>query len=65
MGPPGGDDPSTRRGSVNKAWKVVIVGGGFGGLSAAQHDTLNVRAVSLLCCLVPYAQRHKCRALIC
>jgi NADH dehydrogenase len=24
-------------GRANKAWKVVIVGGGFGGLSAAKH----------------------------
>ena len=29
------DDSSVRR--ANKPWKVVIVGGGFGGLSAAKH----------------------------
>ena len=32
-----GHASSTGRGPVNKLWKVVIVGGGFGGLSAARH----------------------------
>ena len=34
---PAGDDSSAGSRRVNKPWKVVIVGGGFGGLSAAQH----------------------------
>jgi len=33
---PAGDDSSAGSTRVNKPWKVVIVGGGFGGLSAAQ-----------------------------
>src|SRR5215472_2143648 len=37
MDPPGGHDSSTRRQTVSHPWKVVIIGGGFGGLSAAQH----------------------------
>ena len=32
-----GDDSSTRRRPVRERHKVVIIGGGFGGLSAAQH----------------------------
>src|SRR5258705_609427 len=36
MGTPAGDDSSTGRKSMSKQWKVVIVGGGFGGLCAAQ-----------------------------
>jgi NADH:ubiquinone reductase (H+-translocating) len=34
---PAGDDSSAGRRPVNEPWKVVVVGGGFGGLSAAQH----------------------------
>src|SRR5467141_2200590 len=33
---PAGHDSSTGRRSVSERWKVVIVGGGFGGLCAAQ-----------------------------
>jgi len=36
MGPRGRNDPSTRRRPVTNPWKVVIIGVGFGGLSAAQ-----------------------------
>src|SRR5712664_588921 len=36
MGTPAGHDSSTGRKSMSKQWKVVIVGGGFGGLCAAQ-----------------------------
>src|SRR5882672_10580724 len=36
MGTPAGHDSSTGRKSMSKQWKVIIVGGGFGGLCAAQ-----------------------------
>src|SRR6266850_784291 len=36
MGTPAGHDSSTGRKSMSKQWKVVIVGGGFGGLCAAR-----------------------------
>src|SRR6202051_286848 len=36
MGTPAGHDSSTGRKSVNERWRAVIVGGGFGGLCAAQ-----------------------------
>jgi NADH:ubiquinone reductase (H+-translocating) len=34
--------------SMNKPWQVVIVGGGFGGLSAAQHLKSNLTDVTLI-----------------
>src|SRR5258705_5533170 len=36
MGTPAGDDSSTGRKSMSKQSKVIIIGGGFGGLFAAQ-----------------------------
>jgi NADH dehydrogenase len=33
---------------MSKPWKVVIVGGGFGGLSAAQHLNSNLVDVTLI-----------------
>ena len=37
MAAPGGDDSPAGRKAMNGSWKVVIVGGGFGGLSAANR----------------------------
>src|SRR5271155_6210273 len=44
----GRDDTSTRRRSVSKPWKVVIVGGGFGGLRAAQNLRSDLVDVTLV-----------------
>ena len=33
---------------MSKRWKVVIIGGGFGGLSAAQHLNSNLVDVTLI-----------------
>src|SRR6266851_2847413 len=48
MGPSGGDDSSTWRRFVSTPWKVVIVGGGFGGLSAAQQLKSDLVDVTLV-----------------
>jgi NADH dehydrogenase len=48
MGPPGRDDASAARNSVSSARKVVIVGGGFGGLSAAQSLKSDLVDVTLI-----------------
>ena len=45
---PAGDDSSAGRGPVNEPWKVVVVGGGFGGLSAAQHLNSSSVEVTLI-----------------
>ena len=33
---------------MSERWKVVIIGGGFGGLSAAQHLNSNLVDVTLI-----------------
>src|SRR5690242_17146895 len=48
MGPPGPDDASAARSSVSSTWKVVIVGGGFGGLSAAQSLKSDLVDITLI-----------------
>src|SRR5277367_1847210 len=48
LGTSGRDDTSTRRRSVSKPWKVVIVGGGFGGLRAAQNLRSDLVDVTLV-----------------
>src|SRR5260370_32775783 len=48
MGASGRNDTSTRRRSVSKPWKVVIVGGGFGGLRAAQNLRSDLVDVTLV-----------------
>src|SRR3984885_487744 len=45
MGTPGRDDSPARRKQMSERWKVVIIGGGFGGLSAAQR--LNSKLVDV------------------
>src|ERR1700739_2455336 len=45
---PAGNASSAGRRPVNKPWKVVIVGGGFGGLSAAQHLESDLVDVTLI-----------------
>jgi len=45
---PAGPASSAGRRPVNKPWKVVIVGGGFGGLSAAQHLDSDLLDVTLI-----------------
>ena len=42
MGTPGRDDSPARRKAMSERRKVVIIGGGFGGLSAAQHLNSNL-----------------------
>src|SRR5882724_9377826 len=48
MATSGRDDTSTRRKSVSKPWKVIIVGGGFGGLRAAQNLSSDLVDVTLI-----------------
>src|SRR5712691_9438810 len=48
MGAPRRDDSSARRKVMSERWKVVIIGGGFGGLSAAQHLHSNLVDVTLI-----------------
>src|SRR5258706_5395465 len=48
MGTPAGHDSSTGRKSMSKQWKVVIVGGGLGGLYAAQALKSESVAVTLI-----------------
>src|SRR6201984_2404686 len=45
MGTPRRDDSPAKRKAMSERWKVVIIGGGFGGLSAAQH--LNSKLVEV------------------
>jgi len=45
---PAGRASSAGSRPVNKPWKVVIVGGGFGGLSAAQHLDSDLVDVTLI-----------------
>src|SRR5712664_241513 len=48
MGAPRRDDSPARRKVMSERWKVVIIGGGFGGLSAAQHLNSNLVDVTLI-----------------
>src|SRR6266403_2562946 len=48
MGPPRKNDSPARRKVMSERWKVVIIGGGFGGLSAAQHLNSNLVDVTLI-----------------
>src|SRR6202041_3161104 len=48
MGTPGRDDSPARRKAMSERRKVVIIGGGFGGLSAAQHLNSNLVDVTLI-----------------
>src|SRR5216684_2828892 len=48
MGTPRRDDSPARRKVMSERWKVVIIGGGFGGLSAAQHLNSNLVDVTLI-----------------
>lgn len=48
MGAPRGNDSPTASRIVGERWKVVIVGGGFGGLSAAQRLNSNLVDVTLI-----------------
>src|SRR5438445_12430773 len=48
MGAPRRDDSSARRKVMSERWKVVIIGGGFGGLYAAQHLHSNLVDVTLI-----------------
>ena len=48
MGPRGPDDAAAERSSVSSDWMVVIVGGGFGGLSAAQSLKSDLVDVTLI-----------------
>src|ERR1700739_1372125 len=45
---PAGHASSDGRRPVNKPWKVIMVGGGFGGLSAAQHLASDLVDVTLI-----------------
>src|SRR6266566_994725 len=48
MGTTRRDDSPVRRKAMSERWKVVIIGGGFGGLSAAQHLNSNLVDVTLI-----------------
>src|SRR5467141_3484381 len=48
MGTPRRDDSPARRKVMSERQKVVIIGGGFGGLSAAQHLNSNLVDVTLI-----------------
>src|SRR6266850_6140368 len=48
MGAPRRDDPPAGRKAMSERWKVVIIGGGFGGLSAAQRLNSNLVDVTLI-----------------
>src|SRR5258705_9757924 len=48
MGTPRRDDSPVRRKVMSERRKVVIIGGGFGGLSAAQHLNSNLVDVTLI-----------------
>src|ERR1700756_1391125 len=48
MGAPRRDDSPAKRKAMSERWKVVIIGGGFGGLSAAQHLNSNLVEVTLI-----------------
>src|ERR1700688_5105000 len=48
MGTPRGDDSPARRKAMSERRKVVVIGGGFGGLSAAQHLNSNLVDVTLI-----------------
>lgn len=50
MGAPARHDPSARRKSVSEPWKVVIIGGGFGGLCAARALKSKSVDVTLIDC---------------
>src|SRR5258707_11087974 len=47
-GTPRRDDSPVRRKVLSERRKVVIIGGGFGGLSAAQHLNSNLVDVTLI-----------------
>src|SRR5258708_8378863 len=48
MGSPGRNDSPPGRKAMSERWKVVIIGGGFGGLSAAQRLNSNLVDVTLI-----------------
>src|SRR6202050_2337408 len=48
MGAPRRDDSLAKRKAMSQRWRGVIVGGGFGGLSAAQHLNLDLVDVTLI-----------------
>src|SRR3954463_14131531 len=48
MGPPGRDDSAAGRRTMSEPRRVVIIGGGFGGLSAAQHLNSDLMDVTLI-----------------
>src|SRR6266852_5481550 len=48
MGAPRRYDSPARRERMSECWKVVIIGGGFGGLSAAQNLNSNLVDVTLI-----------------
>src|ERR1700756_2771537 len=48
MGTPRRDDSPAGRKVMSERWRVVIMGGGFGGLSAAQHLNSNLVDVPLI-----------------